>query len=413
MRDASALEIDLTAIDGNMRALRRLVGDQVGLCPVIKADAYGLGAARLAKRLVAAGASMLAVYTPEQAGEVIRAAAGGPILILMPIWEIDRTDSIYRYLVEGRLHLTVHGVDHLAAIDRIAWKYGVVIPLHLEIDTGMSRGGASPDEVSPMLKTIAKSRWLRVAGVCTQLASAGANDDSAEEQLALFKKVLAKHQPSLPGDCMIHAANSAATLRDPSFHCTMARIGIAWMGYGEELLECESRLNDASGLEGSVTWASEIVHVKRIERGDHVGYGRRWTAERATRLGLVPVGYADGYPSSCGATDAGHEGAPVAVHLSGGGKRVMHASVVGAINMDQIVIDVTDLPLGQGGVGTRVEIISRDRNALNSLPRVAKIAGLLPHEILARIHPRVRRLYLARPVEVETPAAEQLRSIAV
>jgi len=416
MRDTSVVEIDLSAIDANMRALRRLVGDDVALCPVVKADAYGLGAARLAKRLVADGASMLAVYTAEQAAEVIRAAAGVPILILMPLWEIDRTDQIYRYLVEGRLHLTVHGADHLAAIDRIAWRFGTVIPLHIEIDTGMSRGGATAAEAGDMLAMIAKSRWLKLAGICTHFSSADADDDSAREQLRRFKAILGKHCALVPADCLIHAASTSAVLRNAVFHLGMVRVGIAWMGFGEELLRCDERAGEQIALQPAITWSSRIVHIKSIQKGETVGYGRRWRAERATRLGLVPVGYADGYPSMFGRTvegDADVPGAQVGVHGPGG--RIAFVPVVGAINMDQITIDLTDIPAGQVEVGTAVELISRDPAAPNHVPRLAQLAECVPHEILTRINPRLRRLYIVRAAEIETAAGvrETPTSIAV
>jgi alanine racemase len=359
---------------------------------------------------------MLAVYTAEQAAEVIRAASGAPILILMPLWEIDRTDQIYRYLVEGRLHLTVHGADHLAAIDRIAWRFGTVIPLHIDIDTGMSRGGSTPDEVVDMFAMIAKSRWLKLAGISTHFSSADADDDSAREQLKLFKSILGKHRTFIPGDCLIHAASTSATFRCAKFHLGMVRVGIAWMGFGEELLHCGERANEQIALQPAITWSSRIVHIKSIQKGETVGYGRRWQAERPTRLGLVPVGYADGYPSMFGRTGEGDADAPGAqVGIRGPGGRVAFAPVVGAVNMDQITIDLTDVPAGQVEIGTAVELISPDPAAPNHVPRLAQLAGCVPHEILTRINPRLRRLYIVRAAEIETAPGvrETPASIAV
>ncbi len=402
MRDTSILEIDLSAIDENMRALRRLVGPHVRLCPVVKADAYGLGAARLGKRLVGAGADMLAVYTPEQAAEVIRGGAACSILVLMPVWEIDRGDLIYRALVEGRLHLSVHGVDHLEAILRIASRYGVIIPLHVEIDTGMCRGGASSDEVDAVLRQIARNRWLRLAGILTHFSCPGTDDDVSRKQIASFRAILKRHGDLIPSDCILHAANTAAALRDAGFHLGMVRVGIAWMGYGEELLQTSERAGENIHLKPAVTWTSRIAHIKTIRAGETVGYGNLWRAARPTRIGLVPVGYADGYPPQC-AGASGRDGALIRMRLDKVAD-VHDAPVIGAVNMDQITIDLTDIEEAQVGVGSAVEVMSAAADAPNTAPRLAALVGggMVTHAILTGINPRVRRVYVVRPAVVET-----------
>src|SRR5262245_3097623 len=146
MRDVSVIEVDLSALDHNVRVLHEIVGPDCGLCPIVKADAYGLGAARIAKRLAHNGAELQAVYTPDQAAELFRSAVGSSVLILMPLREIARVDELYRGLVSDRLQLTVHDLDHLADLMGITERYGVTIPVHVEVDTGMGRGGCAPHQ---------------------------------------------------------------------------------------------------------------------------------------------------------------------------------------------------------------------------------------------------------------------------
>jgi alanine racemase len=410
MYETSVLEIDLSAVGHNMRLLRRIVGPGCGICPVVKADAYGLGAVRIARCLLQAGADMLAVYTPRQAAELVGAAVGGDLLVLMPLRTIDRADGLYRALVCGRLHLSVHGAEHLEDLVRLGERYAVSLPLHVELDTGMSRGGCSLREAPAVLRRIARHPRLRLAGLYTHFASAETDEHQTANQEQRFDQILRTHEALIPPGCLIHAANTCATLRDARHHRTMVRIGAAWAGYGVELIRGGRMIPEASRLQPAVTWSGRITQVKEIEAGMTVGYGARWTARRPSLIGLVPVGYADGYPYSLGG-DGERAGGRVAVLLdtNRGGIRA-YAPVVGAVNMDQITIDLTDIAMqvGEGsrpGVGTPVELISPDREAPNHLVRLAQAAGTIPYELLCRLSPKVRRVYHESPAVVEVFAS--------
>lgn len=406
MDDTSLVTIDLGALDHNMAVLRRLVGPGCALCPIVKADAYGMGAGRVAKKL-AAHAEMLAVYTPEQAAELAKAAVNAPTLILMPVRDIARVDEVYRWLVSRKLHLTVHDGSHLDDLLRVAERFGAVIPLHLEIDTGLGRGGCTPAEVGMILTRINASRWLSLAGVFTHFPSADSDPELTGRQMSLFEALLDRYAEAIPETCMVHAASSFATLRDARYHRSMVRIGLAWAGYGVEWLQGEPVLEGAETLRPALTWSSRVVQTKTIETGKTVGYGGRWTAGRRTRLGLVPVGYADGYPIVLGDTDRQARPATVGVVLDPAhpSERVF-VPVVGAVNMDQVTIDLTDIP--NAGIGTTVELISADASAPNHLPRLARSAGTIPHELMCRINPRIRRTYISRSALVEALPATQI-----
>jgi alanine racemase len=418
MSDTSRIRVNLSAVEHNVRTLREIVGSQCILCPIIKADGYGLGAAPIARHLKAAGADLLAVYTPAQAAELARAAVGGPILVLLPVRELDRADEAYRLLIRGDLHLTVHDGEHLDNLLRIAEGFATVIPLHIEIDTGMSRGGCSPDEAPKIAQRIAVNRWLRLAGVSTHFAKAGADPRFTDRQLSRFETALDACGPSMPDDCLVHAANTLATLRHNRYHKSMVRVGQAWAGFGADAITGGAFRQQAARLRPVVTWRSRIVQVKTIARGTPVGYGSTWTAGRRSRIGLVPVGYADGYPMGAASTDADSRPPCVGVEVGSGqakGPSRGFVPVVGQVNMDQITIDLTDLaPPGSRrrcptvGPGTEVELIGADPKAPNHLPALARAAGTIPHDILCRINPRIRRVYHATErYEVESVAPKR------
>lgn len=409
MHESSTLDISLSAITHNMRVLRRIVGDNCRLCPIVKADAYGLGAVRIARTLAASGADMLAAYTPAQATALIQSAVGLPILILMPVRAVERTDELYRWLICGRLHLAVHDRAHLADLTRMAERFGATLPVHLEIDTGMGRGGCGLEEAPELLQEIAQHPRLKLAGLFSHFADAESNHALTEQQLAQFDQFVDAQADALPADGAIHLASTHAALRAHRYHKSMVRIGLAWAGYGLDDLESGEVLTEGQELEPCLTWRSAIVQVRPLPKGATVGYGARWTAQRASVLGLVPVGYADGFPVGAGARDDRPEGASVAVLVPDSrGIERRFVPVVGAVNMDQISIDLTDIAAefdeSAIDVGTRVELISPDPTAPNHLPRLAALGGTFSHEMLCRLNPRLKRGYVTN-VQSDRPAA--------
>ncbi len=396
MAETSVIEINLSAIDHNLAVMREMVGEGCLLCPVVKADAYGLGAARVAKRMAMGGADMFAVFSPEQASTLAAAAVGTPVLVLMPVRDFSRGDDLYRMLVSGALHLTVHDLRHLEQLQRLAEKFATPVPVHLEVDTGMSRGGCLPDEAAVVLRRIASNRWVRLAGIFTHFSNPRSDPERTKGQMEAFDGLLERERASVPADCIVHVASSYAALRHRRFHRSMVRFGLAWTGLALDGIESGEVLWESEQLRPILAWRSQLAQVKTIPAGSSVGYGSLWTAERDTRLGLVPVGYADGYPMCRG----GRDPRQVRVRATGlQGPIDGWAPLVGAVNMDQIAVDLTDLEgldsLPGGGVGAEAELVSDDREAPNHLARVAAAAGIVPYEFLCRLNQRIRRIYRA------------------
>ncbi len=412
MTDNSVISIDFDALDHNMRVVRDAVGPGVAVNAVVKADAYGLGAARVARRLVQAGASMLTVYSPQQA-EALEGVPV-PVLVLQPVTRLDPGGALHSMLLAGRLHLVVHDIHHVAELIVLAHEHGVRLPVHLELDTGLARGGCVPEEAARILQAIAASPGLSLAGLMTHFSHAKTSAERCAAQMRAFDLFVDAHRALVPPDCVLHCASTFAALRGAGLHAHMVRVGLAWTGLAGDGPDDGDRLACCGDFRPAVRWTSSVIHVRRVARGASVGYGWSWTARRDSTVGLVPVGYSDGYPTlSAHATAPGRDQAdPTRWVVVRVGDWAAEAPVIGAVNMDQVCVDLTGLEqmlagLPNGGLGAEVELYGTDRRARNYLPTVAERVGLRPYELLCRLNPRIPRVAVeaAQPVgRVERPS---------
>lgn len=360
--------IDAAAIRHNAGVLARAAGD-ARLMAVVKADGYGHGAARAARAALQGGAAALAVATVCEAEALRAAGLGAPVLVLGPLageeWE--------RALAAGA-EVTVWTPEAARRAASAAAATGRPARAHLKIDTGMGRLGARPDDV-PALADAAEAAGLPVAGIMTHFACAdereGENAGFMREQLLRFRGLAAGLRRRFP-DALLHAANSAATLRAPEAALDMVRCGIALYG-------CSPFNGDPAedGLRPSMALVSWLASVKTLRSRESVGYGRRWRAARGTRVGLVPVGYADGYARALA------DGACVLV----GGRRV---PVVGAVSMDQITVDLG--PAGDERVGDEVVLMGAQGDERILAEELAAVRGTINYEITCGVGARVPRL---------------------
>jgi alanine racemase len=239
--------------------------------------------------------------------------------------------------------------------------------------------------------------------------------------MAMFDRLLAENADIIGPDCRVHAASTFAALRHTRYHKTMIRVGLGWAGYGLEWLGGGEVIAAAQQLRPIVTWKSSFAQIKSIKSGTPVGYGSGWIARRSSVVGLIPVGYADGYPIGLGARDEHHGGAMVSVVLDQSLHTApLHVPVIGAINMDQITVDLTDAVAeaeARGrciGVGTTVELISPDAAAPNHLIKLARLARTIPHEMLCHLNPRLKRVYTtsAGTIDVAEPSVAPAGAMA-
>ena len=407
MDSASSIHIDLAAVDSNVAAVTRLVGPACRRCAVVKADAYGLGARTIAPALVRAGVDMLAVFRDTEAIEL--GDLGIPVLVLAPVRRMERAGEVHRLALTGRLHMAVHGRTHCTDLARAAGECGVQVPVHVEVDSGMGRGGCLPEEAQQVVSQVLASRSLRLAGIYSHYSDSGADPALTAAQTAIFRQFLAG-LGELPEGVVCHIANSQAIWRGTATHFSMVRFGLAWTGFASDGYEGDSS-EAVPQLSGAVSWRSRAVEVRTVRAGQSVGYGGLWRCEHDSTLAIVPVGYADGYP----ARDP--SGAKRTVRIRPGADADwIEAPIVGAVSMDQMSVDVSAVA-GRGPTpapGWEVEIAGSDPLANNYLPIVARCGMSHAYELLCRLHPRMARIvHQAEHAGTNQLTDDQSRSLTV
>jgi alanine racemase len=366
-------EIERGAVQRNLHRFREQVGRSVAVFGVVKADAYGHGAVPVARALEPL-CSALAVSLVEEGLELRAAGIRAPIFVLGAYYNRHQDDVIGQ-----RLTPVVYDLGDLERFGAAAARRQRRIDVHVKVDTGMSRLGVSVDELPRVLARFSDLPGLRLAGLCTHLASADLPDATATE-LALEKFDGCMEQARRAGfaDIVHHAANSAAAIRFPRARLSAVRPGLALFG------AMPSRDVAVTDLEPALRLSTRIMAIHDIPVGTPVSYGGLWRAARPSRVATLPLGYADGYPRHV-------RDAQVLV----AGRRV---PIVGAVCMDMLMIDVTDVPAADAGLGAAVTLIGRDGAEQITVDDLAGWAGTLNYEILCGISKRVPRILRDAPV---------------
>jgi alanine racemase len=358
-------EIDLGAVQRNLARVRQLVGPGVRLFGVVKADAYGHGAVPVARALEPL-CNALAVSLVEEGLELRAAGIRAPILVLGAYYNRHQDE-----VLAERLTPVVYDRGELEKFAEAATRRGRLTDVHVKIDTGMSRLGIAPADLEATLARLADLPSLRLAGICTHFASADLADSSSTEvALAQFGEGLQRAAQLGFRGLINHAANSAAAVRFPSARLDAVRPGLALYG------AMPSDVVAVPGLEGALALRTRVMAVRDVPVGAGVSYGGTWRAARPSRVATLPVGYADGYPRHV-------RGALVLL----GGRRV---PIIGAVCMDMLMIDVTDLPAS--ALDGPVTLIGRDGLDEITVDDLARWAGTVSYEILCGISKRVPRV---------------------
>ena len=353
------LEIDLDIVEANYRSAGALCGGDVQIIPVLKANAYGLGAAALSRLLYGLGARLFAVAELGEALEV-RQACGGDALVLGMIAP-DQMETAVR---EGVI-ATVYDIDQARRLDASAKRVGKKARVHVKLDTGLHRLGFDPDRIDA-IDAVFDLPQIQVEGLFTHLAL---REDSADaEQIERFLRV-AKALRAQGRDCgLLHACDSIGMVRHPRWRFDAVRIG-AWL-YGVT----PSRYPNANGeCRLPVRFMTRVVQVRSVAKGEYLGYDETHPLERDRVIATLAAGYADGYPrvNSTGEVCIRERRAPVA----------------GLLCMDQMTVDVTDIP----GVrpGDAVTLLGDGI----TLEAYSAWTGAHRNEALTRIGRRVPRVY--------------------
>lgn len=385
MRSDLIAQINLDALRHNYRALRA-ASPGAKLCAALKADAYGHGVRIVAPVLHEAGADMAAVATVPEAIELRAVGWSRPILVLGNV--LATTDAAERgerlaAIVEHELTITIADEDTVRVVEEwggaAARESNHRIGVHIKFDTGMGRMGVMPGGLLPLIQRVRTCPSLRLAGIYSHFAMADfdpSQRDLVRHQQAVFAEALSRAGDFLPPGIIRHLANSAATITLPEAHYDMVRPGLALYGYWPAM-----HMRDRIDLRPCLRLVSHLTAVKELPVGHCVGYGRTFVTKRPSKLGIVPMGYFDGFLRALSNR--------AVVTVCG-----MAAPVVGRVSMDQMAVDLTDVIGAAGPIvpGTEVTIISDDPAAPHSVQAIATTVGTIPYEVTCLLGQRVERI---------------------
>ncbi len=361
--------VNLAALAHNLSCITRYLSPDCEILAIVKANAYGHGAVETAQALVRQGIGRFAVASLDEGIALRHAGINASIVVLGALFEQQIAD-----LVANTLTPVISDGRILSSLTKAARSHQAPYPIHLKVETGMGRLGFSPEELLSLLDCSLVRSPLQVEGLMTHLADADGKDTAfTEQQLGIFRTVLAQVKQrgvTLP---FVHTANSAAIVRFPAAHFSLVRPGI--MLYGYHTLPTTVPAPD---LKPVLSLHTTIAQLRTIPRGGSVSYNGTFVATRPTRIAVLPIGYADGYSRRLS-----HRGS---VLIQG-----RRSPIVGLVCMDMIMVDVTDL--APVHVGETATLIGQQGGESIWADEVADWIGTIPYEVLCGIGSRVPRLY--------------------
>ncbi len=364
-------EINLDNLAHNYHTIRKIAGEKVKFLGVVKADAYGHGAVRISKELLELGADYLAVASVDEAVELRQGGINAPLLIFGHT-PYDQTEKLLKYDITQAVSCEAKAIEYQKEAERLCGK----LKIHIKLDTGMSRLGflcadSHFDDCISGIARVCTLPNLDAEGIFTHFSVS--DDDSPEsveytkKQFELYKRVISALSENGVSFELCHCANSGAFEGFPETYLDMVRPGLLTYGYGEGA----KRL----GLRPVMTEKTVIGTIKVLDSDTSISYGRLYKTENRTRVGVLPIGYADGFFRSFS------NGYQV---LTPYGK----AKILGRICMDMCMVDLSDYP--QSEVGDEIEIFGEN----NSIEAMAKYADTIPYEITCALSRRVPRMYI-------------------
>jgi alanine racemase len=363
-------EVDLSAIAHNIRKIRKLVGPNRGLMPMVKADGYGHGATAVARTALDNGADWLGIALPEEGWALRKSGIECPILILGPILPAQLP-----LVLEADLALGLFNLEIAQALDSESARRGKRAVVHVKVDTGMGRLGVPAERAVEFLEALRGLRHLEIQGIYTHFATADEEDKSfSHQQMKAFDDVCREAAFRGISFQMRHLSNTAAILDLPETFQDLVRPGI--MVYGCYPSDAVQRVLD---LRPAMRWKTHVAFIRDLRPGDSVSYGRTFVANRPTRVAGLLVGYADGFP----------------ILLSNRGEvliKGVRAPVVGTVCMDITMVDVTHVP----GVdpGDEVVLFGSQKGETIEVDELARKLGTISYEIFCGVGARVPRVYI-------------------
>ena len=360
------LEIDLDAIRGNVRELRRISG--VMVMAVVKANGYGHGIVEAGVAALQGGADYLGVARIEEALVLRAAGVTQPLLVLGYTSPLQAAEAVMK-----EISLAVYDLELAEAYARIAQNLNRRLKIHAKFDSGMGRLGVFPEEGLAFMQTLAQTGGLAVEGMFTHFARSDEPEAATTDwQIRRFQNLVDQLTQVGLRPPLVHAANSAAALYFPHARYDMVRSGIAIYGLHPS---AEAPLPDT--FRPALSWKAHLSSVKFLPANHGIGYGYRYTTQARERIGVVPAGYADGFRRRVGN------------FALVGGKRVRLA---GGVCMDQIMLQLDDVPEARSG--DEVVLIGRQGDETITAEEIGREWGTVNYDVVCGLQARVPRLYL-------------------
>lgn len=363
-------EIDLGALERNLKRIRQALPEHIKYVAVVKADAYGHGLHQTVARLMHSGADMFAVANVAEAAAVRELGPGWPILVLGPLLPEEEPA-----ILEFDLTPTISSADEFARVEALAAKSGRKIPAHLKIDTGMGRSGVWHEEATALFERLRDSKHLVLQGVFTHFSSADSDHEFTDHQRNLFLKILSGFNGADLRSLLIHADNSAGLdsfEKNSPFNAV--RVGLLQFG----ILPYEKSLLSRVQPEPVFSFHTRVGLVKQVPAGTGISYGRTHIVDRDTRLAILTAGYGDGVPRACS------NRASVLI-------RGQRCRVLGRVTMDQTIVDVS--ALDEIAVGDKATLVGRQGETTIDISEFSAWADTIPWETLTSVTKRVPRVY--------------------
>lgn len=376
------IEIDESAPDWNLRQLKSCSdNDRILFCSVVKSNAYGHGVREITSLLPSA--DWFAVNSLDEGLELRHYGIKRPVLLLGHVL-MERLHEA----VDADLRLTVYNIETLEKLGKIP-RNDTTCRLHVKIETGTGRQGILPEDVPEFIRKASGTPGLEIEGLSTHFANIEdtLNHEFAEKQLGIFKEVVETVRKSGIFPPIIHTACTAATILFPETHFNMLRTGIGLYGFWpsrETFLSAQTNGIPVPELRPVLSWKTRIAQIKDFPEGSYIGYGCTYRTSRKTRLGVLPVGYADGYDRKCGNS----------AHVLVRGKR---APILGRVCMNLVMVDLTDIP--EVSLEDTAVLLGKDGNEIITAEMMAEWVGTINYEIVTRISPFMPRVIVKRGSE--------------
>lgn len=379
MFENSIITLKEDAVKNNIAFLHKRLGSKVRISAVVKANAYGHGIEQIVPLFEKSGINHYSVFYYSEAIRVLNCLKGEATIMIMG-W-ISNNDIINA--VAKGFQFYIFDLERLQMALEAAKKLNVKAYVHLEAETGMNRSGLNADEIETAVAIIKNNdNFIHLAGFCTHLAGAESvsNHLRIQNQLKKYQKLLSILEKNQLKPEYKHVANSAAAFVYPKYKMDLVRIGIMLYGFWSStevfIKYINNKQNKTDPLKSIMGWHSQIMAIKNVKSGEFIGYGISYLAQTDTKTALIPIGYSYGYSRS----------------LSNKGRilvRGHRCSVIGVVNMNMIIVDITNIPDAE--VGDEVVLIGKQHDLEIKVSAFSDISNQLNYEVLAHLSESITR----------------------